>query len=107
MSGVACAKVIIDNGRDLNQRVTTQMAAIDRAIGCMSNSILLASSKDEFPTEEMEDEFLAAASEFRQANLQAADKLLKCAAKIGKYCDDASGVSEDGTITITKEPKKE
>lgn len=51
MGGLPCAKTIID-----------QRAAVIRAMDCMSTTILLAAPNGSYPSEQMEDEFVKAAS---------------------------------------------
>lgn len=87
MSNLPCAKVIIDNGRGTMQALVTNLAVVDRALGCMSNSILLSATADVYPTEQMEAEFVKASSELKDAIARAADKYLTMVADVSTYFD--------------------
>lgn len=90
MSGLPCAKVIIDNNHGLSQAMATHVAVIERQLGCMSNSITLSAGRGTaavFPTEEMEGEFLSATTAFLVALKMAAGPLLDVGAKIAVHCD--------------------
>lgn len=53
MSGLPCAKTIIDNG-----------AAVQRSISCMSATVNLAATVGRFPSEQMESKFINGANQF-------------------------------------------
>jgi hypothetical protein len=63
MSGLPCAKAILDQG-----------AALTQKLSCMGNTIMLNSATTQ-PTEQMEDEFR-----------DAANALAAVATKIERYC---------------------
>lgn len=69
MGGLPCAKTIID-----------QRNAVVQAMDCMSASILLAAPNGSYPSDQMEDEFVAAAQ-----------NLAEVAAKIEKHVREGSG----------------
>lgn len=55
MGGVPCAKTIID-----------QRAGVIRVMDCMATTILLSAPNGSYPTEQMEDEFVAAATKLAE-----------------------------------------
>lgn len=86
MSGLACAKVIIDNGAGAAQSSISGAATVERALKCMTNSVLLGATQGAYPTEAMEDEFIAAVESYKKAVSAATEPLLQLAGKIGKHC---------------------
>jgi hypothetical protein len=82
MSGLPCAKVIIDQKNQVNQQLSTMHAALSRGLGCMANSIVLNGAVGRYPTEEQEAEFLAKSAAVTVAMKAPMDDLLACAAKI-------------------------
>lgn len=91
MSGLPCAKVIIDQKEQVQQQLTTMHAGLSRGLGCMSNSITLNGAVGRYPTEAQEADFTAKSTAVVAAMKAPMDALLVCAAGI------ASSVSPPGS----------
>jgi hypothetical protein len=87
MGGLPCAKAVIDNGRATEQTLKTNLAAVERALGCMTNSILLGATADTYPTEELEDKFIQASGEYKEAVARSTDKYLAMVASVSTHFD--------------------
>lgn len=81
MGGLPCAKTIID-----------QRNAVVQAMDCMATSILLAAPSGAYPSEEMEDKFVAAAQKLAQI----AAEIEKHVREGGEYDDHEGGGGDDG-----------
>lgn len=91
MSGLPCAKTIIDQREKLTSRLTTMNAGLAHGLGCMSNSITLNAATGRYPTEAQETDFLTKSAAVIDAVRAPMDALLACAAGI------ASSVAPPGS----------
>ena len=94
MGGLPCRKEIIDQIESLEQRVDTKLAALNRSLGCMRASILLAGATDGSgisPTDKHVADFMAATNTLADELDINADELATLAAVIQAHVSGDTG----------------
>lgn len=83
MGGVPC-KVVIDQAHGAIGSLEKHLAALRKAFGCMTASVLL-NYETTAPTQQVQDEFTAAVQAFKADLGSGAESLARLAAKIERY----------------------